>query len=77
MWCKACKKDKAVFHKHHKFHNTKWARKWYGLLLEHPKNIDMVCADCNTSHAGLGLTHWTEKEFCKELGIEKRSKVKY
>lgn len=79
MICPACRKSiplSGIWHKHHKFHNTKWARKLYGTLLDDRRNIDDVCGDCNTSHAGIGLVHWTEKNFCEALGIEMRSKVK-
>lgn len=72
--CPACKRMKTIFHKHHKFHNTKWARNVYGKLIDHCLNIDVVCADCNSSHSGIGLTHWSEREFCEALGIEMRSK---
>lgn len=77
MICPSCKKLKTIWHDHHLFHNVAWARKIYGALINHPKNKMRVCADCNTSHAGIGLTHWTERQFCQELGIEIKSKVKY
>lgn len=75
MICPACKRIKTVFQKHHQFHNVLWARKLYKRLMDHPKNIQIVCVDCNTSHAGLNLTHWTEAEFCAALKIKARSKV--
>lgn len=75
MICPACKKLKSCKQKHHRFHNVLWARKLYGKLIDHPKNLQIVCVDCNTSHSGIGLTHWSEKKFCEELGIETRSKV--
>lgn len=73
--CPACKQFKWNFHKHHKFSQTKWARKLYGKLIDDSKNIDIVCADCNTSHAGTRLTHWNEIEFCRALEIKPRSKI--
>lgn len=75
MICPACGKKKTSWHRHHKFHNVTWARKLYGNLMDHPKNIQIVCADCNTSHAGTGLTHWSEREFCTALCIGMRSKI--
>lgn len=62
--------------RHHKFHNVKWAREIYGKLMDHPLNIEKVCNGCNGSHAGIGITHWSEIEFCNALGIIPRSKVK-
>lgn len=76
MICPSCNLNRTNFQNHHKFHNVLWARKLYKDLMDDPRNIQRVCADCNISHAGLGLTHWSEKEFCKALGIEIRSKVK-
>lgn len=76
MICQTCHKPKTSFQKHHKFHNVVWARKLYGDLMNDPKNIQFVCSDCNTSHAGTGLKHWTEKQFCEAMGIGMRSKVK-
>jgi len=42
--------------------------------MDHPLNIQLVCADCNVSHAGTGLIHWDEYQFCEALGIKPRSK---
>ena len=76
MICSACGKVCAWLERHHKFHNVKWARELYGNLMNHPLNIQRVCNGCNGSHAGLGLIHWNETQFCNALGIEQRSKVK-
>ena len=75
MICPACHKDVPYLERHHKFHRVKWAVALYGKLMDHPLNIEKVCNGCNGSHAGLGLTHWTEQQFCEALGIEPRSKV--
>jgi len=61
--------------KHHKFSQTKWARRLYGKLLDDPRNIQIVPAEENISHAGKSLIMWDEHEFCQALGIEPRSKV--
>lgn len=53
-----------------------WARNLYGKLMDDKRNIQICCYDCNTSHAGIGLTHWSEKQFCNALGINPKSKVK-
>ena len=59
--------------KHHKFSQTKWARKLYGNLLDDPRNIQIVPAEENISHAGKSLIMWNEQDFCAALGIEARS----
>lgn len=72
--------------RHHKYSNTKTARKYYGKgnkwdgvdWINHPKNIQFpVCSGCNGSHAGQGrgLEVLRELEFCREVGIEPRSKT--
>ena len=73
--CPCCKKYSTAFQRHHKFSQTKWARKLYGDLLDDPKNILNVCAGCNTSHSHPDLIHWGELEFCQALGIQPRSKL--
>jgi hypothetical protein len=60
---------------HHKFHNTGWARALYGALIDHPINKQPACSKCNPGHAGTKLTHWTEQQFCKAMGIAVRSKT--
>jgi hypothetical protein len=72
--CEACQ-EKAASQKHHRFSQTKWARKYYGKLLDHPSNIMAVCVDCHSSHASPNLEHWTERQFCEALDIEMRSKI--
>ena len=59
--------------KHHKFSQTKWARRLYGKLLDDPRNIQIVPAEENISHAGKSLIMWGEQDFCAALGIEPRS----
>ena len=59
--------------RHHKFSDTKWARKLYGKLMDSPKNIQIVCADCHVSHRSPKLIHFGELRFCDELGIKPRS----
>ena len=72
--CEACK-SKPINQIHHKCHNTKLHQKMFGKLIHHPKNIQFVCADCNTGHAGLGLIHWTPEKLAYELGIKIESKI--
>lgn len=75
--CEACKK-RVGNQWHHKFpQGTEkgWRRKLYGALLDDPRNLQWCCEKCNPSHAGLGLIHWSEEEFCKVLNIEIRSKT--
>ncbi len=74
MICEVCKNN-AADQKHHKFSQTKWARKLYGAFLDHPLNLQMVCRDCHASHLSPDLTHWSEKEFCNALKLEPRSKT--
>jgi len=57
---------------HHKFSNTKLNRKLYGKLLDHEKNIMVLCQSCHTNEKAL---KFTEREFCEALGIEIRSKT--
>jgi len=61
--------------KHHKFSQTKWARRLYGKLLDDPRNIQIVPAEENISHAGKSLIFWTEEQFCEALRIESRSET--
>lgn len=60
---------------HHKFSQTKWAKRLYGELIHDPRNLMQVCADCHASHASPKLVHWSEQEFCQALGIDSRSKT--
>jgi hypothetical protein len=80
--CKSCGK---VFlnnerQRHHIFSKTEITKKVYFDFIDHPENIQEVCAGCNTSHAGqakkegqVGLLRFTEKEFCDHFGIEVRT----
>jgi len=70
--CQACGK-RPVRQLHHKFSQTVWAKKLYGELIHHKKNIQEVCNECGSSHAGAGLTFWNEQEYCAALRIEARS----
>ena len=72
--CDICKSIWLVGH-HHKFPQTKWARKLYGKLIDHPKNIQYACGNCHGSHKSNKLIHWTELEFCQALGITPKSKT--
>jgi len=74
MICEACNKNKAT-QLHHKFSQTKWAKKLYGVSIHDGKNLQHVCADCHTSHASPFLIHWSEQEFCDAMGFKPRSKV--
>lgn len=60
---------------HHKFPQTKWAKKIYGELIHAPANLQLACSDCHASHRSPKLIHWNEQEFCDALGLKPRSKV--
>lgn len=60
---------------HHKFSQTKWAKRLYGELIHAPANIQFACNGCHASHASPNLIHWSEAEFCQALGLEPRSKT--
>lgn len=72
--CQVCLTRKAT-QLHHRFSQTKWAKKLYGYLIHDPRNLMHVCADCHASHASPHLEHWDESRFCQELGIPPRSKT--
>lgn len=72
--CEICN-DSYGLQRHHKFSQTKWARKLYGNLIDDPKNIQWVCSNCHASHASLNLIFWSERDFCTALGITVLSKV--
>ena len=74
MICEACRKNPATEH-HHKLSQTKVYRKLYGGLLDHPRNIQMVCHDCHASHRSTNLVHYNELEFCVVMGIRPTSKT--
>ena len=71
MICVLCLKRRQE-HRHHLFSQTKWARKLYGKLIDHPKNIMRLCSVC---HLNKAIPKLDELQFCKALGIEPRSKV--
>ncbi len=84
-YCEACKRAvKAGVKKtvnianqeHHKFPDTTPNVRLYGQkTIDDPRNKEWACSACNPSHASPFLTHWSEKEFCDNLGIgEPRSK---
>jgi hypothetical protein len=64
--CEACR-EKPTEQRHHKFHKTRWAVKKYGKLMDDDRNIQWVCGDCNRSHAGIKLIHWTEQDFIENM----------
>lgn len=67
--CSCCLKNRAT-QRHHKFSQTDTNLKKYGRkLIEDPKNIQLVCADCHASHASPKLIHWNEREFREALDI--------
>lgn len=72
--CEICGEGALRIQRHHKFSQTKWARKLYGDLIDDPRNIQIVCGDCHASHRSERLIHWSENEFCEAIGIELRSK---
>jgi len=68
--CKLC--GKQATDKHHLFSNTKQNRSLYGKLIDDTLNIMYLCNDCHIG--GASIPKLTEKEFCKKLNIEIRSK---
>jgi hypothetical protein len=71
MICEYCHNRPAT-DKHHLFSQTKWARALYGKLIDHPRNIMMLCNDC---HLTKPIPKFTEREFCDALEIMPRSKT--
>ena len=58
--------------RHHKFSQSKWAKKLYGELIHDARNIVILCANC---HLNKPIPKWNELEFCNVLGIDPRSKT--
>lgn len=77
FYCQACGQMKPIIQQqqHHRFRQTKWAKKLYGNLIHDSRNIMIVCADCHVGHQSTKIEFWTELEFCTALGIEPRSKL--
>jgi len=74
VMCQCCGKRPAN-QKHHRWPQRAWVRKLYAREIDDPRNIQFVCAACHVGHhAGSKLERWDEIRFCKELGIEPRSK---
>jgi hypothetical protein len=48
-----------------------WRRRLYGDLLDDPRNLQYLCYDC---HHNKPLKKYTEREFCRIMDIEIRSK---
>ena len=59
--------------RHHLFSNTKHNREMYGKLLDDERNIAWLCNGCHVG--GASIPKMTEREFCKIMGIEIKSKV--
>lgn len=59
--------------RHHRFSQKGWVKKLYPIRIHDEKNIQYLCYDC---HHNKPLDKWTETEFCVNLGIEPKSKVK-
>jgi hypothetical protein len=68
--CPICNEWKSLT-MHHKFPQTKLNKKLYKEFIHHPKNIFYCCLGC---HLNKPIPTWSEKEFCKALGIKTRSK---
>ena len=71
MICEQCHECRST-QKHHLFSQTKWARKLYGKMIDHPRNIMLLCEGCHLTKA---IPKYTEKEFCNALEIAPRSKT--
>lgn len=68
--CRMCGSTQKI-QTHHLFSNTKQNRELYGRLLDDPRNLMDLCADC---HLNKSIPKMTEAEFCKTVGIEMESK---
>jgi len=67
--CQNCFENRGTQY-HHKFSNSKVNRRKYGkVLIGDERNLMLVCAGCNSSHAKLKVL--TEREFCEMMGILK------
>lgn len=66
--CELCHEQPAA-EWHHLFSKTKKNKMLYGALIHSPKNLLAVCHGCHEY-----AKHISEKEFCRRLGIETRSK---
>lgn len=56
---------------HHRLSQSKINKKLYGSLIHHTKNCQVLCQNC---HHNKPLDKWDEETFCREIGIEPRSK---
>lgn len=72
MICAICHQRYAD-HEHHLFSNSKLNRKLYGSKpINDNRNKIHVCHVC---HLNKPIPKYTEKQFCKIMGIEPRSKI--
>lgn len=71
--CSICKKSQVLFiQRHHLFSQTNVNKRLYPDFIHDNRNILIVCADC---HLTKTIPKYTEKEFCKVMGITPRSKT--
>ena len=70
MICELC--GKKAEHQHHLFSQTRWAKKLYGDLIHDKSNIMLLCSTC---HLFKAIPKKTETAFCRDLGIDVRSKT--
>ena len=71
MICENCK-IKIGTEKHHLFSKTKLNKKLYAEYIHDKRNIQYLCYNC---HHSKPVKKHSEKEFCKVIGIETRSKT--
>jgi hypothetical protein len=68
-----CRCGKPASQMHHRFPQTKVNKRLYGELIHDQRNLEPMCANCHVSHAKVSV--WRERDFCRALGIEVRSKT--
>lgn len=61
-----CRCGRPAHHRHHKFPQHKTHRRKYKKLLDKSFNIEMMCAECHTSHMEIDKL-WDEEEFIAAL----------
>ena len=67
--CEKCLENRGTQF-HHRFPDTVPNKKKYGRkLIGDEKNLMLVCADCNSSHANLKVLN--EREYCEMMGVLK------
>ncbi len=71
--CPICK-QKPTDTAHHMFEQYKWRKNLYPDYIHDERNLQYLCHDCHLQKKE-GIIFFTEDEFCKIMGIEKRGKL--